>query len=88
MPSIGSDSPPCPERCPKCGQRCFGRQGHSFIKTAGRHYAHPHACRQHFWGTSSEWIEVQRSEGRESRREVRESIQKCGKCLQIVERLG
>ncbi len=86
--SSGADSPPCPERCPICKGRCFGKSGHGFIKTAGKGYAHPHGCREHIWATSGEWVDIMRSEARETRREVRETIQGCRKCVAAVERLG
>lgn len=78
----------CPERCPICRTRCYGKKGHASIKTAGKGYAQPHACRGHIWATSAEWIEITRSEARETRREVKETIRNCSRCLAAVERLG
>ena len=88
MATIGSDSPPCPERCPKCHERCYGRTGHTRIATAGKGYAQPHQCRKHFWGELGEWPDITRAEAREVRHEVRESIKNCRKCVAAVERLG
>jgi len=90
MPAI-VESCPCQSRCPQCKTRCDGADGHSFIKSAsnGRGYATPHSCRQHgIWANGAEWIQIMRSEARETRREVLESIKKCGRCVEIVRRLG
>ena len=83
-----AESHPCNQRCPICNERCYGKEGHAFIRTAGRGYAQPHQCRQHFWGTGAEWVEITRAEGIASRREVVESIKKCAKCVRAVEKLG
>lgn len=87
-PKAIADSVPCAERCPICHERCYGKQGHNRCATAGKHYAQPHMCRRHFWGTSADWIEIARSEGHETRREVVETIQGCRRCVEAVKRLG
>jgi len=84
-----SQSCPCPERCPKCGRRCFGRIGHSSIRSAGKGYAQPHQCQCGLnWLSGAEAVEVMRAEGRATRAEVIESIKGCAKCVAIVKRLG
>jgi hypothetical protein len=86
----GSDSlsNPCQARCPQCGSSCFGRQGHSFRKTAGRGVANLHACRQHVWGSMAELGEVLRSESIETRKEVLDVLKDCGRCVAKIRRLG
>jgi len=88
MAVIGSDSPPCTERCPRCGERCMNRSGHAECATAGRGLAELHCCRKHVWGSLHEMLEAQRATGKLARKEVRESIKHCRKCIAAVERLG
>jgi len=85
-----TDSVPCKERCPfaGCGERCYGKEGHTRIATAGKGYAQPHQCRKHIWAENSDWIEIMRSEGRETRKEVIESLHACPRCVAAVKRLG
>ena len=81
-------SNPCPERCPKCGDKCTGGAGHSACKTAGRGLAELHGCRRHVWGTVAENCEAQRACARLTRKEVIETLKGCPKCIAAVKRLG
>lgn len=82
------DTKPCGELCPACKSRCFGRSGHTAIRTAGKGFAQLHQCRLHVWGSIGDAVEVSRAEARETRREVIESIGGCGRCVAVVKRLG
>ena len=87
MSNIG----PCLEQCPfkGCGQRCVGGAGHSWIKSAGRHFAEIHQCREHCWASLAERCEADRAQSRENRRECLEAgVGKCARCKGIIERLG
>jgi hypothetical protein len=84
-----ADSHPCRERCPTCDSPCFGHSGHTSSATCGRKTVPDlHSDRRHVWGSQADYREVLRANEREARREVRESIQKCAKCVAIVQRLG
>lgn len=70
---------PCPQCCPICREKCYGRSGHSVIMTAPGQFATPHQCRRHVWMTIAEWCDVQRSIERDTRREVQETAQEAAK---------
>ena len=88
MAMIGSDSPPCPQKCALCHERCYGREGHSQRATAGRKFAELHQCRKHCWGSIQEMIETQRAHEYETKRELVELLSKqvTSTCLEKIRR--
>lgn len=87
MPIV--DSTPCPERCPICRQRCLSASGHTRRETCGRKVLPElHACTQHAWGSLADLREMLRANEQEARREAKESIKKCSRCVAEIERLG
>jgi hypothetical protein len=83
-----TNSNPCPERCPICKERCYGRVGHGSRKTAGKGFAELHQCRKHVWGLLGEWHEAQRSIEAETRREIAEAHSEAARGIVGVFRRG
>ena len=60
----------CKERCPVCGEQCFGPSAHERTRTAPRQIPTLHQCRVHVWGTVGNQVEVEGARYREIRKEL------------------